>query len=195
MVSPTCFWVLVIPPARVHRPQQEVGNFDAEVLRTVSAFGLRLRHVAQRKRFPFTAVFGRTFFPFLRKFFAIEASLHRQLPDEFHRPLNPVVQLVFHDAFRLDQYPVLHRPASNVERFDVRLPHCIFAFIETEPGDQRVFPDTYEVVPVQEEGDAAEHLLFFDVFPSCQSVTDALSKGFIEGRRFVSSSVTNALAI
>jgi hypothetical protein len=37
-------------------------------------FGLRLRHLAQRKRLPFTAVFGRTFFPVLGKFFAIATS-------------------------------------------------------------------------------------------------------------------------
>jgi hypothetical protein len=39
-----------------------------------TGFGLLLRHLAQRKRLPFTAVFGRTFFPVLGKFFAIATS-------------------------------------------------------------------------------------------------------------------------
>ncbi len=36
-------------------------------------FGLRRRHLAHRKRLPLTAVFGRTFLPVLRMFFAITA--------------------------------------------------------------------------------------------------------------------------
>jgi hypothetical protein len=35
-----------------------------------TGFGLLLRHVAQRKRLPFTAVFGRIFFPVRKTFFA-----------------------------------------------------------------------------------------------------------------------------
>jgi hypothetical protein len=41
-----------------------------------TGFGLRLRHWAQRKRLPFTAVFGRNRFPVLGKFFFIETSAH-----------------------------------------------------------------------------------------------------------------------
>ena len=37
----------------------------------LTGFGLRLRHLAQRKRLPFKAVFGRTFLPVLRMFFAL----------------------------------------------------------------------------------------------------------------------------
>ena len=44
-----------------------------------TGFGLRLRHLAQRKRLPFTAVFGRTFFPVLGKFFAIGTSIRHCL--------------------------------------------------------------------------------------------------------------------
>ncbi len=36
--------------------------------------GLRLRHLAHKKRLPFTAVFGRTCFPLRGKFFPIETS-------------------------------------------------------------------------------------------------------------------------
>jgi hypothetical protein len=39
-----------------------------------TGFGLRLRHLAQRKRLPFTAVFGRAFFPLLKMFLAIATS-------------------------------------------------------------------------------------------------------------------------
>jgi hypothetical protein len=45
-----------------------------------TGFGLLLRHLAQRKRLPFTAVFGRNFFPVLGKFFAI-ATASRLVPD------------------------------------------------------------------------------------------------------------------
>jgi hypothetical protein len=66
----------------------------------LTGFGLRFRHLAQRKRLPFTAVFGRAFFPLLKMFFAIGASLSRQLPDELCRTLNPVLQrLIDFDAF------------------------------------------------------------------------------------------------
>jgi hypothetical protein len=40
-----------------------------------TGFGLRFRHLAQRKRLPLTAVFGRAFFPVLGKFFDIGTSL------------------------------------------------------------------------------------------------------------------------
>jgi hypothetical protein len=40
-----------------------------------TGFGLRFRHLAQWNRLPFTAVFGRVFFPLLGKFFAIGTSL------------------------------------------------------------------------------------------------------------------------
>lgn len=36
-----------------------------------TGLGLRLRHLAQRNRLPFTAVFGRVLFPVLGKFFVI----------------------------------------------------------------------------------------------------------------------------
>jgi hypothetical protein len=53
---------------------------------------------------------------------AIQDSLRRQLPDELHRPLDPVLQLfVALDAFRLDQHPPLHRPARDVELLNVRI--------------------------------------------------------------------------
>src|SRR5258708_239794 len=39
-----------------------------------TGFGLRLRHLAQRKRLPLTAAFGGAWFPVLGKFFAIGTS-------------------------------------------------------------------------------------------------------------------------
>ena len=66
----------------------------------------------------------------------------RQLPHEFHRPLNPARQMaVVLDAFRLDQHPALHRPAGDVELPDVRLPQRRLPFVGAEPGDERVLPD------------------------------------------------------
>src|ERR1700704_1078776 len=40
----------------------------------LTGFGLPLRHLAQCKRLPFTAVFGRVCLPVLKMFFAIGAS-------------------------------------------------------------------------------------------------------------------------
>jgi hypothetical protein len=40
-----------------------------------TGFGLRLRHLAQMYRLPFTAVFGRAFFPLLKMFLAIGTSI------------------------------------------------------------------------------------------------------------------------
>jgi hypothetical protein len=39
-----------------------------------TGFGLRLRHLAQWYRLPFTAVLGRAFFPLFGKFFVIGTS-------------------------------------------------------------------------------------------------------------------------
>ena len=60
---------------------QGAGNF--------TGFGLRLRHLPQRNRLPFTAVFGRAFFPLLKMFFAIGTFiLHGFLRSFFHaRPI------------------------------------------------------------------------------------------------------------
>jgi hypothetical protein len=86
------------PPSSVDSTLKHFGQYHGAGVLT--GFGLRLRHLAQRNRLPFTAVFGRAFFPLLKMFFAIGASLPRQLPDELYRTLNPVLQrrIVF-DAF------------------------------------------------------------------------------------------------
>jgi hypothetical protein len=51
---------------------RQLGQYQGAGVLT--GFGLLLRHLAQRKRLPLTAVFGRTFFPLLGKFFAIGTS-------------------------------------------------------------------------------------------------------------------------
>lgn len=51
---------------------RQLGQYQGAGVLT--GFGLRLRHMAQRKRLPLTAVFGRIFLPVLGKFFAIGAS-------------------------------------------------------------------------------------------------------------------------
>jgi len=50
-------------------------------------------------------------------------------------------------------------------------------------GDQRVFPDANQHIPVEQEADATEHLLFFDVLLAYQGRTDASGETFAEGHR------------
>jgi hypothetical protein len=59
--------------------------------------------LAQWKRLPFTAVFGRTFLPVLGMFFAIETPLIRRQPD-----LDPV-------------------PGSGIGRYD-----CLVSYVDGE---------------------------------------------------------------
>src|SRR5713101_5952520 len=51
---------------------RQLGQYQEAGILT--GFGLLLRHLAQRKRLPLTAVFGRTFFPVLRMLFDIGTS-------------------------------------------------------------------------------------------------------------------------
>jgi hypothetical protein len=57
-------------------------------------FGLLLRHPAHRKRLPFTAVFGRVFFPVLSLIFDIPVGYQKDTSGEavllFGRILNPL---------------------------------------------------------------------------------------------------------
>jgi hypothetical protein len=63
-------------------------------------------------------------------------SLARHLPDEFHRTLNPPLQLaVVLDAFGCDQHPILHRLAGNLERLDVRFQQRFLALLVAKPDD------------------------------------------------------------
>jgi len=48
---------------------RHVGQYQGAGV--VTGLGLLLRHLAQRKRLPLTAVFGRTFLPDLKTFFAM----------------------------------------------------------------------------------------------------------------------------
>jgi len=52
---------------------KQLGQYQGAGVFT--GFGLRLRHLAQRKRLPLMAVFGRTFFPVLRMLVAIGTTL------------------------------------------------------------------------------------------------------------------------
>jgi hypothetical protein len=66
---------MVLPPYSVAGASfllKQFGQYQGSGVWT--GFGLRLRHLAQRKPLPFTAVFGRTFFPVLRMLFAIGTS-------------------------------------------------------------------------------------------------------------------------
>ena len=105
-----------------------------------------------------------------------------QLLDELPRPLNPAGQRVIAlDAFRRDQNPALHRPAGDVELLDVRLLQRLVAPVRAEPHDERVLPHVHQKVAVEQEADAAEHLLLFDVLAPAQPLPDAPSQCFVEG--------------
>jgi hypothetical protein len=52
---------------------RQFGQYHGAGVRT--RLGLRLRHLAHRYRLPFTAVFGRSFFPVLGKFLTIASLL------------------------------------------------------------------------------------------------------------------------
>src|SRR5262249_47972060 len=111
-------------------------------------------------------------------------SFPRQLPDKLHRPLNPAAQLVVGlDAFRGDQHPALHRPPGDVELLDVRFLERLVASFRAEADDERILPDAHEQVAVQQEADAAKHLLLLDALAPGESSTDALGKFFAEGHR------------
>src|SRR5690348_10403782 len=89
--------------------------------------------------------------------------LHRQRLHELQRPVDPDGQLVVvHDAIRLNRHPIPHRPAGDVKRPDVRLPKRRLALIRAEAGDEPVLPDPGQGVAVEQEADAAEHLLLLD---------------------------------
>src|SRR5947209_6471994 len=88
-------------------------------------------------------------------------SLRRQLADELHRPLKPVLQLVVVlDTFQADHDPALHRaPARDGELADMGLLQCLVALLRAESDEQRVLPDADEEIASQQEADTTEHLL------------------------------------
>src|SRR5262245_43828674 len=112
----------------------------------------------------------------------IRSHLLRERPYELDGPLDPRLQLVVVlDAFRIDSDPIPHRLAGDVERPDVRLQQRRFPLVEAEAGDEPVLPDPDECVAVEEEADAAEHLLRFDVSAAGQGVPNSGGEGFIKG--------------
>ena len=66
-------WPDWIPGAEASFFLRQLGQYQGAGV--FMGFGLRLRHLAQRKRLPFTAVFGRAFFPVLGMFFDIGTSV------------------------------------------------------------------------------------------------------------------------
>lgn len=79
-------------------------------------------------------------------------SIPRQIAHEFHRKLDPTCQLlIILDTLRLDGYPILDRPAGDVEYPNVRLPHCRFTLVGAETGDESVLPDSDKHVAVNED--------------------------------------------
>src|SRR5262249_2051834 len=100
--------------------------------------------------------------------------LGRRRLHELQRQADPAGQLAITlDPLRLDRHPIPHRPASDVEWPDVRLQQRRFPLVGAEAGDEPVLPDPGQYVAVDEEADAAEHLLLLDATPAGQGVTDA----------------------
>src|SRR5262249_2476318 len=99
-------------------------------------------------------------------------------------PLKPALQLVVLDTFQADHDPPLHRaPALDLELADVGLLQRLVALLRAEPDEERVLPDPDEEIAVQQEADAAEHLLLLDALAPGESLTDALGQFFAEGHR------------
>src|SRR6516165_139263 len=100
--------------------------------------------------------------------------LRRQLPDELYCSLNPAAQLVVVlDALQPDQDPTLHRPAGDVELLDVRLLQRLVALVRAEPHVEGIPPDAHKQIAVQQEADAAEHLLLLDALFAGKALSDA----------------------
>src|SRR5262245_15232237 len=97
--------------------------------------------------------------------------LRRQRPDELHRPLDPVGQLVVVlNPFRGDHHPTVHCPARDVELPDVRFEQGLVAAFRAEADDQGILPDADDHVAVKQESDAAEQFLLLDaLFPGQSS--------------------------
>src|SRR6516164_836186 len=71
---------------------------------------------------------------------------------ELRCPLDPAAQLVAAlDAFPLDHYPTLHRPARDVELLDVRFEQGLVAFFRAEADNQGVLPDADDHVAIKQE--------------------------------------------
>src|SRR6516165_9855988 len=103
-----------------------------------------------------------------------------QLPNEFQRALNPLVQLfIVYDALGLYQHPALHRLASDVEFLDVRFEHRMFVLVRTNAGDERVLPNPDEHVAVEKKADPAEHLLALDILVTGEVLADTSGESLI----------------
>jgi hypothetical protein len=65
----------------------------------------------------------------------------------------------------------------------VRFLERLLALVRAESDDEGVVSDLHEHVAVEQEADAAEHLLLLDPFLARQSLADALGQFFAKGHR------------
>src|SRR5262249_49612188 len=101
--------------------------------------------------------------------------LCRQLANKLHCSADPVLQLLSAlNSPRLDQHPAFHRPSGDVEFLDKWLLQRIVVVVGVEPDDQEVLPDANEHVAIEQEADAAKHLLLGDALLAGQYLTDAV---------------------
>src|SRR5262249_22668716 len=74
-------------------------------------------------------------------------------------------------------------PPGDVELADVRFLERLVAFLRAEADDERILPDADQHVAVQQEADAAEHLLLLDAPLAGQGLANTLGQRCAEGHR------------
>ena len=90
--------------------------------------------------------------------------LGREPGDELKSPLYPAGErVVSRVAFRFDTYEAGQSPAGEGDRLYVRLADCLLAVFGTDPDHQRRTCDAAAHIAVDQERQAAHHLLFHHV--------------------------------
>ena len=113
-------------------------------------------------------------------------TLRFQAFHKLQRQLDPTLQVsIGCDSFGNDDHPAFHGPTGQVHRADVRLSQSRVTHVRTEPRDEAVNPDGDQHVPVQQEADAAEHLLLRHARLTFQDSADAFRQKSAIGHQAV----------
>src|SRR5690606_36097865 len=78
------------------------------------------------------------------------------------------------------QHPIPHRPPGDVKLPDMWFLQCCFPCVGADSGNESILTDSDEKVSMEQEAEAAEHLLLFDILLASQDGTDTSSEGFIK---------------
>jgi hypothetical protein len=104
-------------------------------------------------------------------------SLSGERPDELCCLFDPTTQLMIAvDAIWIYHHPALHRSSCDIEFGDVLFLQGAFICVLADSNNQRVFPDANQQVAVQQETNAAEHLLFRDATLTREEMANAFDK-------------------